>query len=215
MRTLWTSRHFSSATPPPGDAPDDLVEDANDDSRTPSFLFFGLVVTGVLLLAWLVAPRVALRLPIGEYAPATDRTVDMYEVVDADKGIYRVPVAKTMAKVAADSALLDPIAPAGGFVPVDTSTPEGQGQALFAEITCNACHSTDGSKLVGPSLQGLFGRTEKLDDGSEVVVDDAYIVESILQPNAKIVEGFTPTMILPRQPTEDEVALLLAYLKTL
>ncbi|MEE2827870.1 MAG: c-type cytochrome [Myxococcota bacterium] len=215
MRTLWTSRHFSSASPPPGDETADLVEDANEDSGTPSFLFLGFLVAGVLLLAWLVAPRVALRLPVGEYTPAVDRAVDVYEVVDADKGIYRVPVAKTMAKVAADPALLGPIAPAGGFVEVDTSTPEGQGQALFAEITCNACHTIDGSALVGPTLQGIFGRSEKMADGSELVVDDAYLVESILEPNAKIVEGFKPSMILPRQPTEDEVALLLAYLKTL
>ena len=36
---------------------------------------------------------------------------------------------------------------------------------------CTACHSLDGTKLVGPSFKGIFGKTEKLRDGSEVVVE--------------------------------------------
>jgi cytochrome c2 len=193
----------------------DVVEDANDDRGTPSFLFLGLVVSGVLLLFWLLVPRVTMRLPIGEYSPEADPAVDTYGVVDKSAGTYRVPVAVVAAAVVADPGLLAPIAPVGGFVEVDTSTPEGQGQALFSELTCNACHSTDGPRLVGPTLQAVFGRTETLADGSEIVVDDAYLAESISDPMAKVVEGYPPAMVLPRAASEEEVAQLVAYLKTL
>jgi len=215
MRTLFTSRHLSAHTPPAGDAPEDVVEDANDDSGTPSFFFLAVIVSGVLLLAWLLAPRTELRPPLSSYEPAADPAVDAYAVVDAEAGVYRVPAAVMAKKVVSDASMLAPIAPAGGFVEIDTSTPEGEGQALFAALTCNACHSLDGAPMAGPTLQGILGRAEKLTDGSEIVVDEAYLVESIQMPMAKIVEGFAPAMVLPRTPTEEEVAQLVAYLKTL
>lgn len=60
---------------------------------------------------------------------------------------------------------------------------------------CVSCHSADGSTGAGPSWLGIYGREEVLDDGSSVTVDDAYIRESILMPNAKIVEGFIPNLM--------------------
>ena len=44
------------------------------------------------------------------------------------------------------------------------------------------CHSIDGSEGIGPTFKGIYGRTEKLSDGSTVTVDDAYMRESIRQP---------------------------------
>ena len=214
MRTLFTTRHLSADTPPAGE-PSAVVEDANSDSGTPSFLFLGLIIMGVMLLFWLLAPRVELRGPVGEYQPAKDPAVDLYGVVDAAAGVYRVPVATVAVKVAADPSLLAPIAPAGGFVEVDTSTPEGQGQALFAALTCNACHSINGTPMVGPTLQGVMGRAGELADGAKITVDEAYLSESIKEPMAKVVAGYPPAMVLPRQPNDEEVAQLVAYLKTL
>lgn len=211
MRNLHSPRHFSAQPPPAGN----LVEDANDDGGTPSFMFIGLIVAGLLLLFFVLVPRTQLRGPIGEYTPEPDPAVDAYAVVDKAAGTYRIPASVVAAKVVDDPGMLAPIAPAGGFVQVDTSTPEGQGQALFAELTCNACHSIDGPRLVGPTLQGILGRSEKLADGTSLVVDDAYLIESIVSPMAKVVEGYPPAMILPRAPSEAEVTQLVAYLKTL
>ncbi len=211
MRNLHSPRHFSAQPPPAGN----LVEDANDDRGASSFLFVGLVVTGVLLLVFLLVPRPQLRGPIGGYTPQSDPAVDTYAVVDKAAGTYRVPAAVAAAKVVENPGLLAPIAPVGGFVEVDTSTPEGQGQALFSELTCNACHSLDGPRLVGPTLQGILGRSERLADGSEIIVDDAYLAESISAPMLKVVEGYPPAMVLSRTPNEEEVAQLVAYLKTL
>lgn len=58
---------------------------------------------------------------------------------------------------------------------------------------CNACHSLDGNKVVGPTFKGLWGRKEKT-SGGEVTVDEAYVKESVLQPMAKVVEGYPPAM---------------------
>ena len=79
---------------------------------------------------------------------------------------------------------------------------------------CTACHSTTGGIIVGPTWQNLFGKTETLDDGSQVVVDEAYIRESILNPRAKIVQGFQPVM--PSFTLSDgDIEALIAFIKSL
>jgi mono/diheme cytochrome c family protein len=67
------------------------------------------------------------------------------------------------------------------------------GKALYKSKICFSCHSIDGSKIVGPSFKGLYGSKQPTDKG-EVVADDAYLKESMLQPGAKIVTGFPPAM---------------------
>ncbi len=69
-----------------------------------------------------------------------------------------------------------------------------QGQQLAQTLGCLACHSLDGSRGVGPSWQGLFGRMETLADGTEVRVDEGYIRESIQAPAAQTVKGYAPMM---------------------
>ena len=89
-----------------------------------------------------------------------------------------------------------------------------QGKKLAESRGCLACHSTDGSAGVGPTWQGLFGKTENLADGSTVVVDTEYMIESILNPGAKVVQGFAPIMP-PGSFSEDELNALIAYTKSL
>ena len=73
--------------------------------------------------------------------------------------------------------------------------PASPGETLAKEKGCMACHSIDGSVLVGPSWQGIYGSQETLTDGTTVTVDDEYIRESIVDPNIKIVEGFLPNLM--------------------
>jgi cytochrome c oxidase subunit 2 len=93
------------------------------------------------------------------------------------------------------------------------------GAKLFQEKGCFACHSTDGTPKVGPTLKGIFGhKTTVLTAGRErqVTVDDAYLKTSILDPQTDIVKGFPPVM--PPQKgllTDEEVGALIEYLKTL
>ena len=108
-------------------------------------------------------------------------------------------------------------APAAAAAKEDFSKlpPAEWGQKIFATQPCIGCHSLDGSKLVGPTFKGVFGRTEKLTDGSSVTVDDAYLKRSILKPMEQIVEGYAPAMpSYEGQLSDAEVSALIEYLKT-
>lgn len=92
---------------------------------------------------------------------------------------------------------------------------QAAGQQLFLKKGCNACHSVKkGERIVGPSLAGIYGITEKLNGGKTAVVDDNYIMESLRDPNAKVVAGYPPAM--PVQDVSDsEVKALIEYIKSL
>lgn len=94
-------------------------------------------------------------------------------------------------------------------------TPEGKGQLLVAANGCAACHSLDGSTLPGPTWKGLFGSDVKLADGSTITADEAFLLESIKDPAAKIVEGFQPIMPVYGNLSDEDIANLIAYIKTL
>jgi cytochrome c oxidase subunit II len=90
-----------------------------------------------------------------------------------------------------------------------------QGEKLFQKYACNTCHM-DNSTGRGPALAGSYGKTRPLTDGSTVVVDDNYIRESILNPQAKIAAGFQPIMpTFQGQVNEEDLLRLLSYVKTL
>ncbi|MCF7806982.1 MAG: cytochrome c oxidase subunit II [Candidatus Marinimicrobia bacterium] len=94
---------------------------------------------------------------------------------------------------------------------------ESPGKALLISKGCIACHSTDGSKLIGPSLKGLIGKTETvLTDGAErtITVDDTYLRRSLNEPAADIVKGFQPLMP-PLPLTPQEVDDLIQYIHEL
>jgi cytochrome c oxidase subunit 2 len=95
------------------------------------------------------------------------------------------------------------------------ATPEGRGQALVAANGCAACHSTTGAQGIGPTWRGLFGSQEPLTDGTTVIADEAYIAESIHDPQAKIVAGFETQLMPTYGFTEEQIADIVAYIKTL
>ena len=83
-----------------------------------------------------------------------------------------------------------------------------RGLQVAREQGCVACHTLDGSRGIGPTWLGMYGRTEMLNDGSTVTVDDAYILESIVEPAAKVVRGYENLMVRYPLPREDLDALL-------
>jgi cytochrome c oxidase subunit 2 len=94
---------------------------------------------------------------------------------------------------------------------------EDCGQRWVTQFGCVACHTFDGTVIVGPSWQGIAGTQELLTDGSTVTVDADYVTKSIISPNAQIVEGFTEglmpqnyTEILSEQQISEIVAFILA-----
>jgi cytochrome c oxidase subunit 2 len=90
------------------------------------------------------------------------------------------------------------------------------GANLFQQNACNTCHSKDaGITIVGPSFKGLFGKTEHFEDGSTNVVDENYIRQSLLQPQAKIVKGFAGKTMPPFVLKDWKVDALIEFIKTL
>jgi hypothetical protein len=68
----------------------------------------------------------------------------------------------------------------------------------------------------GPTLFGLFGHTQTIQGDGEVTVDEAYIRESILNPQAKLVTGFQPIMpTFQGQLSEEQILQLVAYIRSL
>ena len=96
-----------------------------------------------------------------------------------------------------------------------SATPEGAGQLLVTANGCAACHSSNGAAGIGPTWFGLFDSEEELSDGSVVHVDDAYLIESIKAPQAKIVAGFETQLMPTYGFTDEEIANIVAYIKTL
>jgi cytochrome c oxidase subunit 2 len=97
--------------------------------------------------------------------------------------------------------------------------PEGSlasaGEKLFADLACNTCHRPDSGGR-GPVLNGLFGKTITTEAGEMVLVDEAYIRESILNPSAKISAGYQPIMpTFQGLVTEEGLLELIEYVKAL
>ncbi|WP_445666414.1 cytochrome c oxidase subunit II [Fodinibius sp. AD559] len=103
----------------------------------------------------------------------------------------------------------------GGSQPEDLA-PEEWGEQLAQEWACTTCHSTDGSQMTGPTWQGTFGSEQTFEDGSTVTVDENYLRESILEPNAKIVEGYPAVMnTYQGQLNDEQINAIIEYIKTL
>jgi cytochrome c oxidase subunit II len=98
---------------------------------------------------------------------------------------------------------------------VEELSPLELGAQLYKQKACNTCHSLDGSKLIGPSFKGLYGKENReMEDGSTVTADENYIRESILYPAAKIVKGYPNAMpAFEGQLSDDEIAALIAFIK--
>jgi cytochrome c oxidase subunit 2 len=88
------------------------------------------------------------------------------------------------------------------------------GAELAQSKGCTACHSQDGTRMLGPTWQRIFGAQRQLTSGQNIVVDETYLKESIFQPNAKIVEGFPPVMP-PPVINEQEALAIIKFIKTL
>jgi len=91
-----------------------------------------------------------------------------------------------------------------------------QGEKLFAQYGCVNCHVADSPGRC-PSLRNVFGHPVDLDNGRTVIADEAYVRESILNPNAKIVKGYKPDVmpVFEGQLNEDSLLDLVVYIKSL
>ncbi len=102
-------------------------------------------------------------------------------------------------------------------------TPEKWGETIFTANQCPTCHGVGGSgqiggaKSPGPRLAGLFMKSggEMMSTGTAVTPDENYIRESILRPQAKIVQGYNTVVMPPFVFKDEQIDALIAYVKTL
>ena len=105
----------------------------------------------------------------------------------------------------ADSNL---IMPAGDMVT--------QGQRLVGQTGCLKCHTVDGEQHIGPTFLGMYGRLERLDTGSDILVDEGYITQSMMVPGEHIVEGYQNVMPTYQGKLHGaESAAIVEYIKSL
>jgi cytochrome c551/c552 len=171
------------------------------------------VKRAALFFSGLVGATLILATACGGAAPAeTPADTPSEATTAAPAETPTEPAAATTAPAESPAAETPPAGGNGGGDLV------AQGETLVQNNGCLACHSTDGSQLVGPTWQGVYGSEETLADGTTVTVDDEYIRESIVDPNAKIVEGFQPN-IMPQNfgetLSDSDIEAITAYIKSL
>ncbi|MBK7212668.1 MAG: cytochrome c oxidase subunit II [Bacteroidales bacterium] len=100
------------------------------------------------------------------------------------------------------------------------AVPGAAGKLIVQGKACIACHTADGTKLVGPSFKGIYGhKVTVVTDGKEreITVDDEYIKQSIINPEADVVKGFQKGQMVSYkgQLSDEEIAKIIEYIKTL
>ncbi len=90
-----------------------------------------------------------------------------------------------------------------------------QGKKIYEQNACQTCHSRDGSDGIGPTHKNLFGSKKELVSGETITVDEEYLRESIVEPNAKVAKGYNPVMAPYGHLSDEEIQALVAYMKSL
>jgi cytochrome c oxidase subunit II len=97
---------------------------------------------------------------------------------------------------------------------------EPDGYLLIRNTGCIACHSLDGTRLVGPSFKGLFGKERQVTEGGKqitVKADETYIRNSIINPDQQIVAGFSKGLMKSYKTIlkDEDIKTIIEYFKTL
>lgn len=126
----------------------------------------------------------------------------------------------TFVKVMEEQAFTTWLIDTTKVVTADIDSPTATGKRIMQNIGCFACHTIDGTKLVGPSFKGIWGKEHTVVTGKEtrkVLVDEDYIKRSIYDPNADVVDGFNKGLMLSYtgQLSDDDINNIIEYLKTL
>jgi len=145
--------------------------------------------------------------------------IGMFEIYCAEYCGLQHSYMYSYVKVMEDSAFQSFIADTSMVASAEIDSPTATGKRIMQNIGCFACHSLDGSKLVGPSFKGVWGAEHTVVTGKEtrkVTVDEEYIKKSIYDPNADVVEGFMKGLMVSYQGqlSEDDIKSIIEYLKT-
>ncbi len=95
--------------------------------------------------------------------------------------------------------------------------PVVRGEMIAQQFGCLACHSVDGSQLVGPTWKGVFGSSETLEDGTSMLVDRNYLFKSIRDPGIQIVAGYQNLMpeSIAESLSDEQIEDVIAFIESL
>jgi cytochrome c oxidase subunit 2 len=149
------------------------------------------------------------------YHPAPAGLMPAKIVTGADAAsvaAYVASVAGTGAGSEGEAPTLTATTPSGGGDLAAT------GAKLYTSLGCSGCHSLTGAKGVGPTYKGLYGSQVQLSNGQTVTADNAYLLESILNPDKQIVKGFPKGVmsatIPPGSVPTAKAKALIAFIKS-
>ena len=102
---------------------------------------------------------------------------------------------------------------------VAINLPDHPGLAVIKANACITCHSMDGSKIIGPSFKGLYGRKTQVVTASgekEIEANAEYIKKSIADPNAEVVKGFNKGLMqsYKEKISPEDLDKIVDYFKT-
>jgi cytochrome c oxidase subunit 2 len=108
---------------------------------------------------------------------------------------------------------------------VDTSSDDGAafhgsivewGKKVAMIQGCLKCHTVTGEPHIGPTWLDLYRRRETLETGEQIIADEAYLTDSMIDPRAKIVKGFKPVMPTYKgRLSAPDAAALVEFIKSL
>jgi glucose/arabinose dehydrogenase/cytochrome c2 len=114
------------------------------------------------------------------------------------------------------------LTPRAVSIKADAPISADEGRRLYQAYGCIACHAIDESPLtkLGPTWRGLYGSERRFAGGVvRVTADENYLRQSILEPGAKIVEGYEQGEVsMPSYAgvlSESQIQSLIMFIKSL
>ncbi|REL33228.1 hypothetical protein DYD21_12870 [Rhodohalobacter sp. SW132] len=126
---------------------------------------------------------------------------------------YDVDIAQLQAEYEEERARQEARAEAAAAAAGEEEVSAERGERHYTAYACHTCHSLDGTDLVGPTFAGLYNSERNLEDGTSVVADEEYLIESIVYPSEKIVEGYNDVMPAYDYLSESELQSLVEFIK--
>lgn len=141
------------------------------------------------------------------------RSLSAYDVVDAQAGLYQIPIDRAMDAVAADPRLLEPVIELPDLTKM-TAVERGRYHFEYT-YACSGCHALDGTRKQAPPLNQRWGSLSEMETGDPATFDDAYFTESVLNPRARQVKSYPPIMpVFADRMSKEDLEDLRAFLKS-
>lgn len=127
---------------------------------------------------------------------------------------FNVNLAELRNEFFAEQERLEALA-ASRVVVGDDDVSVARGERLYIQNACQACHSADGRDGVGPTFLNLYMAERQFTDGTTRIADEEYLIESIIYPEALIVQGYDNVMVAYTHLSESELLSLVEYIRSI